>query len=212
MSEPSTSAADPDPRDARISLLLAIMLATLGLMGALVAWRVGTSSDIAADSSLEGLIVTRDRAREAATAQGAVAQTSEAWLAYESFRRQADSLRADGFPDAALEAAKRGAAHYFLVRPEYLDEEGDYDPEAHLAAIMAEASAQGDLDPAPHFARVAAEETRIRNLLAVGILLAIALPLLTIAEVTGGRRRLVASAAGAAVFAVGTVAMVGVWL
>lgn len=208
----ATSDAASESRERRLSLVLALMLAGLGLMGALIAWRVGNSSDIASDAALSGLVVARAHAAAEATAEGLVSQTSEAWLAYESQRRRAESLRADGFPDAALEAAKRASAHWFLVRPEYVDEDGTYDPEAHHAGLMAEAASQDDLDAAPHFALAAAEEARVRNLLAVGVLLAAALPLLTIAEVTSGRRRKAATLTGSAVFLAGALALVAAWL
>jgi hypothetical protein len=212
MDDPTPSAASVNRADARLSIVLAIMLAGLGLMGALIAWRVGSSSDIASGATLSGLIATRARAAESASAQSLVSQTSDAWLAYEAQRLRAESLRADGFPDAALEAAKRASANWFLVHPEYLDKDGNYDAESHRAALMAEAESGADLDPAPHFALAEREEARVRSLLLVGILLASALPLLTVAEVTGGRRRRVAAVGGLVFFVIGTIAMVGVWL
>jgi hypothetical protein len=214
--EPSPAAPSQPTRfasraDRMLPFVLALMLAALGLMGALIAWRVGTSSDAASDATLQGLIVTRARAAQEAAAQSVVSQTSEAWLAYESERLRAESLRADGFPDAALEAAERASAHWFLVHPEYLDSAHGYDTTAHHDAIMAEAASRADLDAAPHFAVARVEEARIRELLLVGILLAAALPLLTIAGVTAGRRRWVATAAGSVVFVSGVLAMIVVW-
>ena len=214
--EPSEDASVPPGTSTRVDtvlpFVLAIMLATLGLMGALIAWRVGASSGAAADATLQGLIVTRARATQEATAQSIVSQTSEAWLSYESERLRADSLRAGGFADAALEAATRASAHWFLVHPEYLDTAGDYDSIAHHDAIVAEAASRADLDAAPHFAAAQAEEARVRNLLLVGILVAAALPMLTIAGVTAGRRRWVATAAGSVILVAGVIATIAVWL
>lgn len=199
-------------RGDRMNLVLAIMLATLGLLGALIAWRVGDASDIAADATLEGLIVTRQLAAAEAGAAGLVARTNDAWLEYESSRLSAISLREAGFADLGLEAAMRGAAHWFLVRPEYLDEVGNYDPQLHREAYLAEAASRSDLDPAPHFALADIEQQRMRNLLLAGIVLAIALPLLTIAEVTKRRKRLVCTLTASVFIVAGVGVMIWAWL
>jgi hypothetical protein len=212
---PETTVGEPagvSQVDRLLPFVLAVMLAVVGLMGALIAWQVGTRSDAAADATLQGLIVTRARAAQESAAETTVSQTAEAWRSYESQRRRAESLRASGFPDAALEAAGRASAHWFLVHPEYVDGVGGYDAVAHHDAIMAEAASRADLDAAPHFADARDEEARIRNLLLVGILLAAALPVLTIAGVTAGRRRWVATIAGSVVLVAGILALIAVSL
>ncbi|MFN2483831.1 MAG: hypothetical protein ABR509_02690 [Candidatus Limnocylindria bacterium] len=195
-----------------LSIAIAVILAALGLAGALIAWRVGDASNRASDATQEGVIAARARSAEEITADGLVAQTMEAWLEYERARRRAESLQRAGFADQALGNAMQAAAHWFLVRPEYLDDEGNYDPRRHRESYLAEAVTRRDLDPTPHYARAAAEESRVRSLLLIAVLLATALPLLTMAGFTGGRLRVGATAIGGAIFAVGTVLRIVVWL
>ena len=201
-----------DEASDRLSIVLAVMLAALGLAGALIAWRVGDASNRASDATQEGVIAARARSAEEITADGLVAQTMDAWLEYERARRRAESLTEAGFPDEGLNNAMQAAAHWFLVRPEYLDEEGTYAPERHREAYLAEAASRRDIDPAPHFARAEAEEGRVRALLLIGVVLAAALPMLTVAGFASGRLRAGATALGGSIFAVGVVLMVVAWL
>ena len=196
----------------RLSIVLAVMLAALGLAGALIAWRVGDASNRASDATQEGVIAARARSAEEITADGVVAQTMEAWLEYERASRRAEGLTEAGFPDQGLNNAMQAAANWFLVRPEYLDAEGNYDPARHRESYLAEVASRRDIDPAPHFARAEAEEGRVRALLLIGVVLAAALPILTVAGFASGRLRIGATALGGSVFAVGVVLMAVAWL
>ena len=207
----TTAAAAAEPRD-RLAIPLAVLLAGLGLLGALIAWRVGAASDAAADETQAGLIAARALTREETTAVGETSRTLDAWLEYERSRRRAERLREEGFPVEGLNSAMQAAAHWFLVRPEYVNEEGDYDAEAHRESYLTEVASQIDLDAESHFARAAAEEERVRRLLLTGVLVATALPALTLAQFTRGRVRYGATGFGAAVFAVGLVLTALAWL
>ena len=57
-----------------------------------------------------------------------------------------------------------------------------------------------------------AEYGRIRNLILAGIVVALALPFLTIAEISRGRARLVGVTAGAGIFGIGLVLAALAWL
>ena len=105
------------------------------------------------------------------------------------------------------------AAHYFGVRPEYLDQNGNYDPDQHRASYMAEAASRHDIDPAPHVTVAEREEARIRNLLSAGVLLGLALPVVTAGELASRRRsRMMAAVAGGAIFTISSVLVALAWL
>ncbi|MDQ3870403.1 MAG: hypothetical protein M3301_02160, partial [Chloroflexota bacterium] len=178
----------------------------------LVAWRVGVASDAAQDATIEGLAAARARSAAALVTEGYVARTNEAWLDYERARRRAGDLQTAGLPGEALNETEVAATHWFLVRPEYVDRDGEYQADRHRAAQMADAGSRQDLDADRHFARVEAEYDRMEGLAAAAIVIAAALPLLTLAEVARGRRRRLAALAGTAVFALGIIAAVVAWL
>ena len=196
----------------RLAIPIAVLLAGLGLLGALIAWRVGAASSAASDATQAGLIAERSLAREEASAVGLASRTLDAWLEYERDRRRAERLREEGFPVEGLSHAMQGVSHWFLVRPEYIDDDGNYDPEAHRESYLSEVAGQIDLDADSHFAQAAREEERLRTLLLIGILVASALPVLTLAQFARGRLRLGATGIGASIFAIGIVLTALAWL
>ena len=208
----ATNAADRrDARD-RLAIPLAVLLAGLGLLGALIAWRVGSASEDAADATQAGLIAARALTREETTAVGLASRTLDAWLEYERNRRRAERLREEGYPTEGLNYAMQSASHWFLVRPEYIDEEGNYDPQAHQESYLTEIAGQIDLDADTHFAQAEAEEGRVRALLLIGVFVASALPLLTFAQFARGRLRFAATGVGATIFLIGVVLTALAWL
>ena len=213
---PETTTAAPDPESTsnnRLGLVLAILLAALGLMGALTAWRVGLAGDTASDAAQAALLVSRARAAAEVSAEGTINQTMTAWIDYERNTRRAEDLRSYGINDEALRADMAAAAHWFAVRPEYINTDGQYDPARHRAALMAEAASREDLDPAPHLAAAESEEARIAALLAAGVVLGLALPIVTLGELTARRRlRLASALAGAVVLSIGSGMVVLAWV
>jgi hypothetical protein len=145
-------------------------------------------------------------------AEALVARTTEAWLDYERARRRADALEAAGFHSDALRFRNEATTHWFLVRPEYLDASDAYDAEQHRAAILQEAATRADVDPTPHFVLADAEYARIERLLVAAVVIALALPLATLAELTRGRWRVAAGSFGALVFVVGLALVALGWL
>ena len=191
---------------------LPILLAALGLAGALVAWRVGMAGDIASDANVAGLAAARGRSAQVVTAEGIIARTEEAWLDYERARRRAAALQAGDLPADALNDLKVAASHWFLVRPEYIDADGGYDREGHRAALLAQAASEEDIDPDPHFRTADVEYDRIRGLPVAGLVIAAALPLATLAALTRGRLRAASGARGRGVFLVGLVLAALAWV
>ena len=205
---PAGAAGPTDPPRRRIRPLasqfaIPVLLAALGLAGALVAWRVAVASDAAAGESAAGLAAARAGGTAVILSEVAVARTMEAWLDYERARRRAVALEVAGYPTTALRDSTRAASHYVLVVDDYLDPEGQFDPARMREAMIAEAASREDHDAARHFALADAEYARVRALSGAGILLAGSLPLLTLAEITRGRLRRLGAVTGIGLLSVG---------
>ncbi len=206
----------PSPRPRRVRSLtgqfaIPVLLAALGLVGALVAWRVTIASEAAGGESAAGVAATRAQGSAVILSEVAVARTMEAWLDFERSRRRAAALEGAGFPRTALQEATRAASHYVLVVDDYLDPDGQFDPQRMREARIAEAASREDHDAARHFALADAEHARVRQLTGAGIVLSGALPLLTLAELTRGRLRRLSVVAGVAVFGVGLLLALMAW-
>lgn len=196
----------------RFGLAIPILLAALGLAAALIAWRGGVAANDAEDASRAGLDAARQRSASVIVNEGLVARTVEAFLDYERSRRRAEALDAAGHHEQALLERKLATSHWFLVAPDYLDAAGDLQPDRQRAALLADDASQADIDPAPHFAAADAEYARIRGLIVAGVVLAFALPFLTLAEITARRLRLFGFLAGGAFFAGGLVLAAVAWV
>lgn len=194
------------------NLLPAILLAALGLLGALVAWRVAAAGSAAGDQDRAALTAARDRASATVAAEQQIAQTTGAWLDYERGQRRAAALDGAGFHDEALQERQVATAHWFLVRPEYLDDQDVYNPDQHRAAILQGAASGSDIDPVAHEAAADAEYARVHELLVAAFLIVLALPLATFAELSRGRWRLASGVTGLAVLLVGASLVAVSWL
>lgn len=193
------------------SLLPAVLLAALGLVGAVVAWRVATAGSAAGDEDRAALSAARERASAMVNAEQQVAQTTGAWLDYERGQRRAAALDAAGFHDEGLQERQIATAHWFLVRPEYLGVTGTYDPAKHRAALLQEVAATSDIDPAPHEQAADREYRHVKELLLAAFVIVLALPLATFAEVSRGRWRLAAGVLGLAVLCGGVALVSAAW-
>ncbi|NJD28026.1 MAG: hypothetical protein FIA92_06975 [Chloroflexi bacterium] len=220
--EPTTPAATeasppevpsrPSPKRDRLEILIPALLAALGLAAALIAWRASVASNAAGEASGAGLAAARQRAISSIIGEGITARTIEAYLDYERARRQAEMLASEGFDPEAQLARMEATSHWFLVRPEYLDRAGAFQPDRQRAALLAADEARVDINPDSHFEAAEIEQARIRALLMAGIVLALALPFLTLAEITRGRPRVGGTVAGAAIFSVGIVLAAAAWV
>jgi len=208
---PGTDATPRRVRSLASQFAIPVLLAMLGLVGALVGWRIAGAGGAASSETSAGVAAARARATAIVLSEVAVARTMEGWLDYERARRRAAALEAAGYPTTALRDSTRAAGHYLLVEDDYLDPEGQFDPERMRVARLAEAASREDHDTARHFALADVEHARIRQLTGAGILLTGSLPLLTIAEVTRGRLRRLGLGAGVGLFGAGLVLALLAW-
>lgn len=207
--------APPDPdarRSDRFGLAIPILLAALGLAAAIIAWRGGVAANAAEDANRAGLDAARERSASVIVNEGLVARTLEAFLDYERSRQRAVALEAAGLHEQALLERKVATSHWFLVAPDYLDISGQLQPDRQRAALLADAASRADVDPAPHFAAADAEFGRIRGLIIAGIVIAFALPFLTLAEITSGRFRILGVVAGGGFFIAGLLLAAAAWI
>ncbi len=177
--------------------LPAVLLALLGLFGALLAWRVGVAGSDAGDANDLGLDAARARSAAVVANEGLISQSREAWLDYERNRRRGEALTEAGFGANADEYYKEASAHWLLVRPDYFNEAGEYDPAKQRASLLADAESQQDLDAASDFALADDLAERINGLTVAGFIAAVGLPFLTLAEAVKDRRRVPLALAGA---------------
>lgn len=206
--QPANRAASRD----RLSLVIPVMLAAIGLAAALIAWRTSNAAGAADAATQAGLDAARQRAASVIVSEGLTARSTEAYMDFERARRRAELLAEDGLAGEALLARMEAVSHWFLVRPEYLAPDGSYLPERQRAALLAADESIKDIQPEPHFAAAEHEHERIRSLLLSGVLIGLALPLLTVAEVTRGRFRAGAVVVGSLVFASGGLVAALAWL
>ena len=202
---------DPVRRD-RLRLVIPAMLAGIGLAAALIAWRTSVAAGAADAATEAGLTAARQRAASVIVGEGLTARSTEAYIDFERARRRANLLDQDQQAEAALLARMEASGHWFLVRPEYLAPDGAYQPDQQRAALLAADEQRIDIQPDRHFEVADLEYARIRNLLIAGILIALALPLLTLAEVARGRIRGTTVVAGGVVFALGAVLAAVAWI
>lgn len=198
-------------RSERVGTVVAVGLALVGLLGALIAWRVVDLGTAAGDASRSALSAARERSEALLAAEARVSLTYAAWLTYELDRRRAEALREAGHLDVAAREDKAASAHWGFVDPEYIDPDGLYQPDDHVDGIVAGQATQVDIEAAPHLAAATAAEARTTSLALIAVLIAGALPLLTAAEVGRGRVRFVTGIGGAALLATGVVALAVSW-
>jgi len=203
--------APSKPESDRLGLVLAILLALIGLFGALIAWRLSDADLAASDAARAGLAATRERSRAVLTSEAEVTQSQGAWLRYELSHRRAEALRAAGQPVEALRAAKEAASHWAFVRSEFMRPDGTYDIATHRRTTLAQLASGSDLDPARHFAQAAAHEDRQQRLALSGILVAGTLPFLALGTVTRRRVRMFAALTGSALFLLSVAVLVVTW-
>jgi hypothetical protein len=196
----------------RLDAVLPILLAIFGLTAALIAWRATVAAGAADDANGAGLAAARLRASASVTFEGITARTIEAYTDFERGRRRGELLAAADQDAEAQRARMEATSHWFLVFPEYLDRSGAYDPDLHRAALLAGDEGRRDIRPEPHFAIADAETARLQVLIVAGIVVALALPFLTLAEIGRGRLRGAGVVVGTGLLVGGIVIAALVWL
>lgn len=194
----------------RWSVGIAIMLALLGLLGAVTAWRIGIVSSDADDATTDGLAAVRAANEAEVESLASVAQANDSWLDYERNRQRAEALETAAMPEQASNYWKQAVAHWELVEPDFVGSDHIYNRESHLASLLKDASATNDLDSGPHFEAAEHGYDVVSHLTIAGIVTGAALPLLTVAEILKGRGRLVFGVVGGAVLVLGA-ALTGMW-
>ena len=134
-------------------------------------------------------------------------RTLEAFLDYERARRRAAALAAADLGDEAQLDRMIATAHWFLVNATFIDRDGNFQPDAQRQALMADAVQDADLDPAPHFATADRAWITLSSLILSAIVVALALPFLTLAQVTTGRLRVAGTLIGSVTLAAGIALM-----
>ncbi len=196
----------------RLSLVVAVLLATLGVLGAFVSWRIGQLGSDAESESRAALAARRERSAAGVEAAAQVTQASADWLSYELARRKAEALRAAGQNLEALRWDREAAAFWGGVPNTDIGLDGSYDPAAHQDALVAATTDGLDVDPDPHLQAATLAESRANRFGQLGFALAAVLPILTLAEVSKRRRlRLALALLGAAGLAAGIAWLVTLW-
>jgi hypothetical protein len=194
------------------TVVIAILLATLGVMGAFITWRMGQLGNVAEDASRAALAARRERSASLVEAGTQVMQATGDWLGYELAKRKADSLRAAGQAAEALRWDREASSYWFGVPNADIALDGTYDPQAYLDALVAANTEGKDVEPDAHLDAAALAQWHASRLGQLGVMLAAILPLLTLAEITHRRRLQLVLAGGSAVGVVaGIVALVLLW-
>jgi hypothetical protein len=210
MSSTDVDAAPGSGRAGRrevLPTLIPILLAALGLTAALIAWRAGDAISQADDANRAGLDAARARSAATVVNESLTTRTLEAFLDYERARRRAAALAAANLEEDAQLDRMIATAHWFLVEAAFIDRDGNFQPDAQREALMADAVQDADLDPAPHFAAAEKAWTTLSGLILAAIVMAVALPFLTLAQVTTGRLRIVGTLIGSVTMAAGIALM-----
>jgi hypothetical protein len=209
----STSPADAGSQArGRLDVVIPILLAALGLAAALIAWRASGAAGAAGAADGAGLAAARLRASALIVDEGLTSRTLEAYTDYERLRRRGDLLARAELDAQAQLARMEATSHWFLVYPEYLDRSGAFQANLQRAALLAGDEGRLDLRPQPHFEIADAETARVRSLMNSGMIIALALPFLTLAEIGRGRLRSAGTLIGAGLLAIGAVAAAVSWL
>ena len=191
-----------------LGTLIPILLATLGLVAAVIAWRAGGAASDADDANHAGLDAATARSAATVTNESLTTRTLEAYLDYERARRRAEALAAAGLGDEAQLDRMIATAHWFLVEPDFIDRAGEFQPDAQRESLLADAEQDADLDAAPHFAAAERAWATLEALILAAIVVALALPFLTLAQVTKGGLRILGTLIGVVTLAAGVALVV----
>lgn len=174
----------------RLTLINALLIALVTLLGAYVAWRASVAADNAGDASLAGLMATLNVQETLALNNTQHYENYRAYTAYTRYNALGDEIEAD-LAKAPLDEAETldrqmreawDAAESFYFPREYLKRDGTYDTQRELGEALAETARQKDLNPQPHFSEADQSQTKSNWLIGVITGLAIALLCFTLVE------------------------------
>lgn len=214
-----TSAPSDAPK--RTAVVISLLMATVSIISAVVAYRAASWSAMAGDlggQAIQEVLETQQIEDDLRTMVDAdmrlVGRYDAAWKRSEQFRTQADELRATDPTTAAqldIEAQAEFGVDVALWRffralvPTY-DAEGTlgFDDDAALVALRAGDVRLAELARSDARARAGEARERTNSLVAVAAVFVASLFALTVAEVGSGRRRRVAIMVGVALAGVAT--------
>lgn len=181
---------EPSEQTDRLTLINALLIALVTLLGAYVAWRASVAADNAGDASLAGLMATLNVQETLALNNTQHYENYRAYTAYTRYNALGDEIELDlakASPDEAeiLDRQMREAwdvAQSFYFPREYLKRDGAYDTQRELGEALAETARQRDLNPQPHFAESDQSQTKSNWLIGVITGLAVALLCFTLVE------------------------------
>ncbi|MBX3029424.1 MAG: hypothetical protein KF809_04650 [Chloroflexi bacterium] len=217
-SDPSPSVSTPSPGGGadlprRFGIVIALLMATVSIVSAVVASRAAFWSAAAGDLGGQALQEVLERQQiedDLRTSVDAdtrlVGRYDAAWKRTQLLQTQADELRAtDADAAASLDIEAQGEfgidvalwRFFTVIFPRYgFDEELVFEPEAVLAALRAGEPRLAELSRSDAAVLAAQAKDRTSTLVAVAAVFVASLFVLTVAEVTSGRRRRIAFAAG----------------
>ncbi|MEW5960767.1 MAG: hypothetical protein AB1801_23830 [Chloroflexota bacterium] len=179
----------------RLSIINALLIALVTLIGAYVAWRASVAADNAGDASLAGLVSTLNVQETLALNNAELYENYRAYTAYTRYNELGYQIEAD-LKNASTEEAEvldrqmREAwdtAESFYFPREYLKRNGSYDTERELGETFAEAARQKDLNPQPYYDEADKMQTRSNRLIMVITGLAVGLLCFTLVESLNSR-------------------------
>jgi len=198
-----------------LEIIVAILIATVTVIGAVVVWRASVAADASGDADYAGhrasVNVEETRALD-------TINTYENYGAYTNYVRYStlSDLIAEDLDQATADEALRlehqlteadnlAVINQNLFPNRFLNRDGTYNIQRQLGELWAKAAKEKDLNPEPQFA----EADRLRDksnwfLVAVTIL-AISLVFYTLVESVSGRGQIVLVTLGCALALVGTI-------
>ncbi len=204
----------PDP-SRRVGIVIALLMATVSIVSAVVASRAAYWSAAAGDLGGQALqeVLERQQIEDDLRTQvdadtRLIGRYDAAWKRSQLLRTQADAIRAtDESTATSLDIEAQGEfgidvalwRFFSVIFPSFdVDDELVFEPDAALAALRAGEVRLTELARSDAADLAAQARDRTSTLVAVAAVFVASLFVLTVAEVTSGRRRWVAFAAGVA--------------
>lgn len=207
---------DSSEKPNHLSTFIAVLIATVTVVGAIIAWRAAVALSDASGADTHGILAAVERedvnTRATITLLGHLS-------AYSAFVRDDALAKAyDGFASANPQRADltnyasafRLAANYAqdLIPPAYLDRDEKLDRQRDLGENIAQASINKDVQPEQHFSVAETSEQKAQWLLADLILLGVVLVLLTLADAIQNLLRYLFLLGGAGLFGISVIIVV----
>jgi len=202
----------------RFKIVVAILLASVTVVGAIVAWRAAIAADLANNADARGLAATLNAEETRALNH---VNTYEHYRAYTTYLRHnelgnriAEDLSTAAEDEArALERQKTDAWDLAVeiqggfFPPRYLDPDGSYDTQREIDEAWADAAQQKDLNPEPHFADADRLRGKSTTMVILLVPLTVALLGFTLAESMKHAFKYVLAAGGSLILAGSLVAL-----